>query len=719
MKKFRVFLVTVMLCAFAMIATACGSGSSVDTVLDINSDLSGKRTMTIAINGSTFDSYFNGSIDDLSELIKNTCPEELTWSFDSSTGNNVYTFALEFSNPEDYKAKVEKILGYEVTLSIESPNSVWANGAYVEENFTSQDLLQWLSDAVVAAGYVDSSNASSIFSTGNTSVNFNGISKDTSSSIYLNEIEYIQLNNITILTDVADIDKFTTEVRIDVPQASMNAKGDEIKAFMDEATPSGAELKEDTSSGTGTIFVITCPETDIPGMEAQLNGVFGEGNVSFENDKIEADSTPFIIGLQQIAHINFSNFVAGDGQSVTYRYDLRIPENYEHDMSWSEDVDHEGYFTLQSGYASGETVSIYIDFAKTFVISKIDVTSSVGFMGKLSKTTVFTVNTEVEEEDVNKIVARFQEEAAYASEYLDNVKAERSAKGDAEEAEADTQAAETEDAGEAASETSEEASEDASDAASSEESTEAETEEVKNDIGIKITADTKDGHTVITIVQKGNAEELEIGGRYLFGYDNTLNYANEKGFAKISKKCGVEDVMNYSTVAPKVSDDFILNYKLKVSGVGSVIDTNAPETQTVSKKGHKLEVKYDTTSVKVTWYGTYIDIFAVLFWLLIVAAIVLVVISILKSGIIGIKKAAPVAGGQQMAQPMQQPQAQPVQQAAPVAQPAPVAEAKTEEIKTTETTQNTEKKITPKFCPGCGKELEENAVFCTSCGTKL
>lgn len=694
MKFIRAFLITVMLVAIAMLATACGSGSSVDTVLDINQDLSGKRTMTIAINGKTFDRYFDGSVDDLSELIESTCPEELTWSFDSSTGNNVYTFELNFSSPEDYKAKVERIMGNEVTLSIEAPNSVWSNGTYVEESFTSQNLIQWLSDAVVAAGYVSSSNSNSIFSTGSTSVNFNGISEVTSSCIYLNEIEYVKLNSITILTDVVDIDKFKTEVLIDVPQASMNVKGDEIRAFMEEATPLGSELKEDTSSGTGTVFVITCPETDISGVEAQLNGVFGEGNVAFENDNIGTDRTPFIVPFQQIAHINFSSFVAGDGQTVTYRYDLRIPENYEHDMSWTEDIDHEGYYTLQSGYASDESVSININFAKTFVVSKIDVTSSVGFLGELAKTTVFTIDTEVKEEDVNMIVERFNEKATYALRAMRQIKAERLTKEDVEE--------------EGTAKT--DGSEDASDANSSEEIIETD-KEVKNDIEVKIAADTKDGNTAVTVIQKGNAEELEIGGKCLFGDDNAFNYANEKGFFKIVKKCGVEDAMNYSTIVPRVSDDFILNYKLKISGVGFVIDTNVPETQIISNNGHSLEAEYDTTSARITWYGTYIDLFAVLFWIFIVAGLALIVVSILKSGIIGVKKTANVSGDPQSARA----ERQPVQTA--VVQP--ISEVKIKEGKPIERTQSEEKKIVPKFCPECGSELEENAIFCTSCGTKL
>lgn len=733
-------MMTVLMVAFAMIATACGSGSSVDTVLNVNEDLSGTRTMTVAINSSVFGKYFNGSTDDLANLISSTCPSELEWSRDNSTGDEVYTFNLNFSDPADYKAKVESILGTEVTLDIQSPDSIWANGAYVEESFTSIELLDWLKQAVITAGYVSSDNSGNIFSNGDTEVNFNGISKSTGSTIYMNEIEYIQLNSISILTDVADIDKYTTLVKIDVPAASMNAKGTEIKEFMQNATPSGASLDEDTSAGTGSVFKISCPETDIAGMEAQLKAVFGEENVYFENDKVEADSTPFILGVRQIVHINYSNFVAGNEQSVTYRYSIKLPDNYDH-ASWEEDADNSGYYLIQSGHAYGEEVDFYIDFAKTYVLSKIDVVTSRSMTGKLSKSTTFTITNSVSEEDLTRIVSAFEDRAKTAGDSYDKLVESRKESEEEEATAEESVEAEAEPATEAAEESTE-----AADAASSEASEEsADTEETKNSLDITVSSGESDGHTTITILQKGNAEQLYVGGSYLYSMDNDVSYSKAKGFAKISKKCAVTDKLDYRIVAPNVTNDFVMNYTLKLSGMNKMIYTNLDQTNIVSKKGGKLEAKFiQTTSADIEWYGSYVDIFAVLFWLLMVAGVVLIVVAIFKSGLIQFKKAQPAMNqGQAFVNPQNaaytqasvnaqapvnaQPvettpvNAQPVEAVSANAQPveeAPAVERNSDSVDLSKTAEEAPK-MTPKFCPGCGKELEENAVFCTSCGTKL
>ena len=60
--------------------TGCSAGSTIDTTLVINGDLSGARQMNITISDSVFQEYFTGNIEDFNALMDGACPEGMTWN---------------------------------------------------------------------------------------------------------------------------------------------------------------------------------------------------------------------------------------------------------------------------------------------------------------------------------------------------------------------------------------------------------------------------------------------------------------------------------------------------------------------------------------------------------------------------------------------------------------------------------------------------------------
>ena len=134
----KIGLVLIMVLVTGFLA-ACSAGSTIETTLTINDDLSGTRKMDLVINQSVFAEYFTGTIEELNVAITENCPAELTWSYDDSTGAQIYSFTLDFASLEDYESKVDNLIGenLDVDILISKSDSVWSTGVCVEENFTS------------------------------------------------------------------------------------------------------------------------------------------------------------------------------------------------------------------------------------------------------------------------------------------------------------------------------------------------------------------------------------------------------------------------------------------------------------------------------------------------------------------------------------------------------------------------------------------------------
>lgn len=166
MRRIKTTLFIFVLLMTTIFLTACGGKLS--TKLELDEDFSGKRIMTYSIEKSTFKDYVNTSFEEITKLLEETNPGALSIEAKEGESSYIYQFVLDFSSEEDYEEKVRKLLGEQDEskeyVFFEVPTSPFVKGLYYEEKFYSRDLLKWMEEAVVDAGYVDQTNVSSIFS---------------------------------------------------------------------------------------------------------------------------------------------------------------------------------------------------------------------------------------------------------------------------------------------------------------------------------------------------------------------------------------------------------------------------------------------------------------------------------------------------------------------------------------------------------------------------
>ena len=77
----------------------CGCGVNLTSTVKLNKDFSGTRVMSCTFSSRDFHSYFKGSKEDLNKLIKESCPDALTYTSSSSDGLNSLPIFVWLSSP--------------------------------------------------------------------------------------------------------------------------------------------------------------------------------------------------------------------------------------------------------------------------------------------------------------------------------------------------------------------------------------------------------------------------------------------------------------------------------------------------------------------------------------------------------------------------------------------------------------------------------------------
>ena len=615
MRKIKKIII-VLLGVLMLMLTGCGSGSTVNTTLNIESNLTGNRNMQVVISQSTFSEYFSGSQDDLNSLITTYCPTGMTWTTETVDSNYVYNFVVDFTSVEDYTSKITDILGEEPIIEITCPDGVWVSGVYVSESFSSTDLLKWLSEAVVSEGLVSSSYASDIFGTGDTKVVHAGEENATSSQIYLDKIDYEEISAINIVTDVVEVGTYNRKVEFVVPEASMSSRGDAIREYMNGITPVGAECVENTSEGM-TNFTVSGTQLNSDTITSFMKTVFGNDNYRMEKENVDDNFSPFVFNDYFVECIKLNNYVVG-GLSTKCRYivqdsdvyDTYIASNMDNLQSAftsGDEIGYSGYSILTDIYYYGRDES-ELDFPvlvqKQYNAFDLSVSTARTHSGDWNRETVISFEVIPTEIEIETIMSKLNS--------LVQVDMDETASDVAEDTEELNNEEESETTTKEATMTEE------SDENSKEKNVECAATTISNNI---------DGEVWKVIIgQAGSREALNLGTEMLLKTDSDLYYANSGKFYDVKKNEAYVEKINYATLLGNTSAGFSSTYELDL-GIGAKMDyCNYYDMDYVTTvDSGKLVVEGLGSNIAVEYVGTYIDILAIVFWCLIVLALLLLI----------------------------------------------------------------------------------------------
>lgn len=668
MKRLRYYL-SVLLIAITvcMSLTACSAGSTIETTLKMNEDLSGVRIMNVAIDDSVFNESFKGTIEDLNNVIVANCPSELTYAYSDESGVKTYTFELNFASLEDYMAKVTSLTGQEPTIDVQVPNTVWVNGFYISESFTSSSLLYWLRTAIVDAGLVSSSDASNIFEDGECYVEYDAQTYESySASINVDEVEYLGIAEIQILTDVVNYDLVNETIAFVLPLKTMEKKGEEVTAYLEGVAPSGANTEWSTDEFERPIFKITVNNIALSDISAMVTQVFGtETSYAVVSEIAER---PFSLGYQVEYTLDLVNYMAGSN-NVPVAFGMSLPEHFMigdrvNAMMSQENFSEYQYYDQYHGVgyqraSGGQVITQPTILEKVFEVSALDVTTKRGMTGKLARVSEFSLDRVPTEEELAIMVARID--------------------GKVNPVEEET----TTEATSVAEETAESVAN-------------VEQEEKLPEYKFEVESTIKDDICKISVTQKGDAEGIMYTTGLWTGYEGEVVYGEKYELFKTKYQEGFVENINYGVYDDKVTEDYICTYTVDLGAFSNI--TYANRESAVISGG---EMVLTNAGTAITLVSERVNIWGVLFYLFIVACVVLMVLVLVKTGL-----------AQEIMAKVKEKSAA---KAEAVAVPASAGVAETA---TTEETQTQGTKIAG-YCTNCGTPYEDDACVCVNCGTKL
>lgn len=430
-----------LLISSMILVTGCTTpASKINTELTINEDLSGVRKMKVSVNRSLMEEHFEGTIEDINAIITENCPEELTWTYEDSGATYEYIVELSFESVEDYNQKVHKILtgeqmetGDEPWIEMESQSTLLRESFYLEEDFTSEDLLQWMVDALIEAELISQKSAAYVFSMGDNLVMHRGQTYDTYEYAYIEEHSALEFRGFEVYTTINADATFDREIILILPQTSLETNEAEIKAYLETLVPEGAEYTIENGNGSPSYNMShTEPQVFFTvtkrGMTAEELNAFNAhyfGNTGSKVTITEAmmGMTPFSLQRTCIEEINFSGF-----------YDAEVDYEYQ---PWIMYVlkSADGYTVTGNDKQSEAATWVDLTTSKKFTVNfnrhflpvDVDIETKVKKEDSFERSICIEFDKSASENDLTKILANIEQlfpQDASNYEELYNVKIE-------------------------------------------------------------------------------------------------------------------------------------------------------------------------------------------------------------------------------------------------------------------------------------------------------
>ena len=294
----------------------CGCGVNLTSTVKLNKDFSGTRVMSCTFSSRDFNTYFNGSEKDLNKLIKESCPDALTYTSSSTDGNDTYTFYLRFSSLDDYKKKVSDLLNFSPEITYEYGDSPFVSGLIYKENFTSKDLMTWLYTALYEGKYVDKDSSSDLWDLKSTEISFLGKTYETKDKINIDEMSYVSLSSIDIDTKTKDSGKLTRTIRFHIPQKTLDQNTGKICSYF-----TGNDITWENTSD-GKTLCISFDANNFSDLAQKTRAVLHSKNSFGTYSSTCSKDNPFTLKINYEESLDVSHFIQKNQKiPVTYTFD--------------------------------------------------------------------------------------------------------------------------------------------------------------------------------------------------------------------------------------------------------------------------------------------------------------------------------------------------------------------------------------------------------------
>lgn len=255
----RWMFLAVLLTIAALILSACSA--KIETQLGLESAEKGTRTILVSFNMKDNKDKIKGGVEALDVSVRKHLPEGLEYGGIQSEGDKARaTFTIPFSSVDEYRTKVASILKAagsktEPTVTILNTEQGLVQGIQVKENFSSKELLDWLPEALVVDGVIESSNKNSVFNSSGseTTVKFGEKEVKNSGGSTISAKDVQDRGFKVMILELQEKDGGYSATASFVAKDIMNSEtAAAVDAYLNQVKPEGSELKKGLTSSQAT-----------------------------------------------------------------------------------------------------------------------------------------------------------------------------------------------------------------------------------------------------------------------------------------------------------------------------------------------------------------------------------------------------------------------------------------------------------------------------------
>ena len=255
----RWMFLAVLLTIAALILSACSA--KIETQLGLESAEKGTRTILVSFNMKDNQDKVKGGTQALDASVRKHLPEGMEYEGIQSEGEKARaTFKVSFSSVDEYHSKVTSLLkasGSDIKpqISIINSDQGLVQGIQVKENFSSKELLDWLPEALVVDGVIESSNKNSVFNSSGseTTVKFGEKEVKNSGGSTISAKDVQDRGFKAMVLELQEKDGGYSATASFVAKDIMNSEtAAAVDAYLNQVKPEGSELKKGLESSQAT-----------------------------------------------------------------------------------------------------------------------------------------------------------------------------------------------------------------------------------------------------------------------------------------------------------------------------------------------------------------------------------------------------------------------------------------------------------------------------------
>lgn len=273
----------VAIAALVLLLTACGV--RIDTQLAVDASGAGARVMTLTLSDN--EDALIGGVEAVDASIRRHLPEGVEYSGIARDTDDalVLTLSVPFSSADDYQQTMASLLtagdlAWPEGDTFTAVQSDFIQGVHLEESFSSGDLLAWMFAGLVADGVVAEENEGDMWELGETTVDFNGVSHESSNPISFSQVADKGFSGVDMTTSFGP-EGLTRDIAFTLAQkAQYNSDPALYDGYFAALTEAGLAVEVDASS-TGMAWTVGLSADDAEGLAALTNQALSSEETAF------------------------------------------------------------------------------------------------------------------------------------------------------------------------------------------------------------------------------------------------------------------------------------------------------------------------------------------------------------------------------------------------------------------------------------------------------